>query len=122
MKNIIYIFLSFLMIFTGFHRLHLKDEMIDEHDRIFPELPSETMYLIPVFEIISSFLIWTEYRNIVLSTYALGVIGFIISILCRRQQRQQVLDTYKDVFTFKSTTTCIVLHLAWVFIILIALR
>lgn len=116
MKLYFIYFLSIALFITGIHRLILKDDTLDERRRIFPELPFISIYLIPIFEILTSFLIWTKYRNIVLYTWIISVLLIILSILCRKNERENVIKTYKDVFTFKSTTTSIVLHLFWILI------
>jgi hypothetical protein len=110
--------LSICFVTTGLNRLYFKNEMIKERERIFPELPLYTIYFVPIFEILTGILIWTKYKNIVLIIWILGVFLFILSLISRKSERQNIINTYKDVFILKSTTTSIVLHLLWVLLII----
>jgi drug/metabolite transporter superfamily protein YnfA len=120
-KKHIYIFLSLSLITIGLHRLYLKKDSINERDRLFPELPFESIYIIPLFEIVSGFLIWTKLRNSVLNIWIIGCVMLTLSMLIRKESRQNVIRTYNEVFTYKSTTTCIVLHLFWIIIIMLVM-
>ena len=103
---------------AGISRFVFPDEMFDERLRIYPELPRWSVYLVPVFEILSSFLVWTEYRNVVLGTWVAGAVLFMLSVMLRKRERQRVLDSYKDSFTIESTTGSLAFHVLWIAIIL----
>ena len=103
---------------TGIHRFNLKDDIKNEHDRLFPELPLSVIYIIPLFEIISGLLIWTKYMNIILYTWIAFVCLFTLSIFIRKRERDNVIKSYKEIFTYKSTMPSVTLHLFWIVIIL----
>jgi len=108
---------SFGMILAGVTRLAYPDEMFAERQRVYPELPAWTVYLIPIFEILTGFLVWTKYRNVALGTWIVGVLVFMLSLMLRPSERQKVVDSYRDVFTFDSTFTSLTVHFLWIVII-----
>jgi uncharacterized membrane protein len=111
-------FLSVALILTGIHRFNLTGEIKNEHDRLFPELPLSVIYIIPLFEIVSGLLIWSKYMDIVLYTWITFVCLFTFSIFIRKRERDNVIKSYKDIFTYKSTMPSVTLHLFWIVIIL----
>ena len=117
-QNFFIIFLSFGLITTGLHRLFLRNEILKERQTIFPELPLLSIYIIPLFEILSGFLVWTPYKNIVMSMWVIGVLLFTVSMLFRKNARQEIMDTYPDIFTYQSRMLSVYFHLTWVLIIL----
>jgi uncharacterized membrane protein YphA (DoxX/SURF4 family) len=102
--------LSAIFFITGLARIKLKNETSDERTRIFPELPEYFKYIIIIFEITVGILIWTKYKKYVLYPLLVGLVLFTIFILSRKEQRNNVLSTYKDVFTYKSTLMSIGAH------------
>jgi hypothetical protein len=108
---------SFGMLLAGVTRLAYPDEMFAERQRVYPELPSWTVYMIPIFEILTGFLVWTKYRNAALATWIVGVLVFMLSLMLRPSERRKVLDSYRDVFTVDSTFTSLTVHFLWIVII-----
>ena len=105
------------ILLSGISRLVYRDQMFEERERIYPELPEWTVYLVPVFEILVGFLVWTKYRNIALAIWAAGVALFMLSVLLRRSERRKVLYSFRDSFTIQSTSVSLAFHVLWIAII-----
>jgi len=99
-KNFFVFFLSIGLVTTGLHRLFLKEQSVSN--------------LIPFLEVLAGILVWTQYRDIVLYAWMAGAILFSLLILFK----QNMYDTYPDMFTLKREPMAVYFHLTWALIIL----
>jgi uncharacterized membrane protein YphA (DoxX/SURF4 family) len=116
-KDILIYFIAFVFISTSIHRFIYKEQRLNESNN-YLNLPKYSDILIILFELIIGvlLLINIKYKIIVLKILLVAII--IFSIIIFVNNKEDIMNTYNEVWTFEPKFTNFILHITYIIIIL----
>ena len=115
-KNILTYYLGLVFIFASIHRMVYKKQRLQESNEVL-KLPKYFDILIIIFEFTIGVLLLINFKYKIEALKLLLLFLIIGSILIAVYNKDKLLDTYHEVWTYQPTFMSFVLHLAYIVII-----
>ena len=115
-KDILTYYLGLVFIFASIHRMVYKKQRLEESNVVL-KLPKYFDILIIIFEFTIGVLLIINFKYKIEALKLLLLFLIIGSILIAVYNKDKLLDTYHEVWTYQPTFMSFVLHLAYIVII-----
>ena len=115
-KDILTYYLGLVFIFASIHRMIYKKQRLEESNVVL-KLPKYFDILIIIFEFTIGVLLLINFKYKIETLKLLLLFLIIGSILIAVYNKDKLLDTYHEVWTYQPTFMSFVLHLAYIVII-----
>jgi hypothetical protein len=115
-KDILTYFIGFVFIGASTHRIIYKEQRIYEAEKVF-RLPKYSDIIIIIFEFIIGILLLVNFKYKIELLKIILLFVILASILQVIYNKDKLLSTYNEVFTFQPTFMSFVLHLTYIIII-----
>lgn len=115
-KDILTYYLGLVFIFASIHRMIYKKQRLEESNVVL-KLPKYFDILIIIFEFSIGVLLLINFKYKIEALKLLLLFLIIGSILIAIYNKDKLLDTYHEVWTYQPTFMSFVLHLAYIVII-----
>jgi uncharacterized membrane protein YphA (DoxX/SURF4 family) len=115
-KDLLTYYLGLVFIFASLHRVLYKNQRKDESLNVM-KLPKYSDILIIIFEFTVGVLLLSNFKYKMEILKLLLLFLIVGSVLIIIYNKDKLMDTYTDIWTFQPTSMSFVLHLAYIVII-----
>lgn len=115
-KDILIYFIGLVFIFASSHRIIYKKQRIEESEEVF-RLPKYFDIIIIIFEFIIGILLLINFKYKIELLKITLIFLILASILILIHNKNKLLNTYNEVFTYQPTFMSFTLHLTYIIII-----